>query len=327
MSKSKANFEAAKNVLEDWGIHDSDISLIKERENAVFKVFTQSKEKFVLRIHRANYHTDAQLLSELQWMQAVQEYGIDVPEVIPTLNGNYFSHIKVNHELCQVDLFEWIDGDQLGAIEAGLGIDPLHIEKVFGTIGSISGKLHNQSSNWPTPPNFERKAWDIDGLLGEEPNWGRFWELDLLTEEQKKLVIEIKNKAHKDLIEYGYNSNTFSMIHADFSPENFLCDGDKTRLIDFDDAGMGWHLFEIATALYFFQSDNQYAIAVNALIKGYRSVRDLPDKEVDKLPLFLVLRGVTYLGWLHTRKSEEAAKLLAKPLIEQCMVTIEQYLK
>ena len=39
------------------------------------------------------------------------------------------------------------------------------------------------------------------------------------------------------------------MIHADLVPENVLVDGDSIRLIDFDDAGFGWHHFEIATAL------------------------------------------------------------------------------
>ena len=30
-----------------------------------------------------------------------------------------------------------------------------------------------------------------------------------------------------------------------------MVQGDRIKLIDFDDAGFGWHLFELATALYF----------------------------------------------------------------------------
>ena len=327
MIDSNANFNGAKTVLADWGIHHCVISLIKERENVVFKVVTQSNQKFALRIHRANYHTDAQLQSEIQWMQAIQNAGIDVPEVIPTLNGNYFSHVKINGEVCQVDLFMWVDGEQLGTVEGGLGENQAHIKQVFGTIGRISGQLHNQSSNWNPPKCFDRKAWDIDGLLGEQPHWGRFWELEQLTAEQKNLLLDVRNKTRRALIEYGYHTDTYSMIHADFSPENFLCDGEKTRVIDFDDAGMGWHLFEIATALYFFQTDSHYELAYDALIEGYRSNRVLSDKDLSQLPLFMVLRAVTYLGWLHSRKSESAAQALAPMLIRQCMFTINRYFK
>ena len=66
------------------------------------------------------------------------------------------------------------------------------------------------------------------------------------------------------------------MIHADFVAENLMVDGDSVRLIDFDDAGFGWHLFELATALYFEMEEEHYPDAYRALIEGYREYRTLP---------------------------------------------------
>lgn len=325
MNTAVNNTEAANVVLSDWGLEGSEVLLIKERENAVFKVITPSKKLYALRIHRANYHTDKELLSELHWMEAVQEAGINVPQVIPTMDRRYFSHVKIANKIRQVDLFEWIEGKQLGEIEEGLGEDKAYINDAFTKIGETAGKLHNQSSGWQRPSKFERKAWDIDGLIGDSPNWGCFWELSVLSVAQKELLVKVKNQACQELIDFGYDPQRFSMIHADFSPENFLHDGDKVRLIDFDDAGMGWHLFEIATALYFFQSDPNYSIAKKALITGYRNYRALSEQDLKKLPLFMVLRGMTYLGWLHTRQTEPAAQALAPVLILECMMTIKQY--
>ncbi len=39
-----------------------------------------------------------------------------------------------------------------------------------------------------------------------------------------------------------------------------MLDGDTERLIDFDDAGFGWHLFELATALYFEMEQDYFAV-------------------------------------------------------------------
>ena len=36
--------------------------------------------------------------------------------------------------------------------------------------------MHNQASAWQPPAGFKRHALDADGLMGEAPFWGPFWE-------------------------------------------------------------------------------------------------------------------------------------------------------
>ena len=116
------------------------------------------------------------------------------------------------------------------------------------------------------------------------------------------------------------------MIHADFLMENLLIDGDRVRLIDFDDAGFGWHLFEIATSLYFILGEPFFEQARDALIKGYRRHRQLPDEYLELLPLFFLARGFTYVGWVHTRSETETAKELTPMLLESACTLAEEYL-
>ena len=59
-----------------------------------------------------------------------------------------------------------------------------------------------------------------------------------------------------------------------------------------------WHLFDLATALYFIQDDLDYDIARSALIEGYREFRPLANEELAQLPLFTAARSFTYLGWV-----------------------------
>ena len=122
------------------------------------------------------------------------------------------------------------------------------------------------------------------------------------------------------------NAQLYSMIHADFVAENLMVDGDSVRLIDFDDAGYGWHLFELATVLYFEMEEDFYPEAFQALIAGYREQRELPDSQLQHLPLFLLARGFTYLGWIHTRAETRTAKELAPMLTRRACGLAREYL-
>ena len=98
------------------------------------------------------------------------------------------------------------------------------------------------------------------------------------------------------------------------------------RLLDFDDAGYGWHLFEIATSLYFHIGEPYFDAIERATLDGYRSQRELPTSDVALLPLFYAARGFTYLGWVHTRQETETARELTPALIELCCGVATRYL-
>ncbi len=134
--------------------------------------------------------------------------------------------------------------------------------------------MHNQSSVWNAPSGFLRHAWDAEGLVGERPFWGRFWDLAALTDPQRALFVELRQSLRRDLNEFGTGPDRYGLIHADLVPENILVDGDSLQVIDFDDAGYGWHLFEIATSLYFIRRDSIYEQARDAVIEGYRQHRN-----------------------------------------------------
>ncbi len=313
-------------ALGHWGLDDCQLRLIKYRENAVFEVRCGG-QKFALRLHRFGYHSDAELHSELLWMQALAESGIQVPVVIPTLDGRNFITLSLEGLPCalQIDLFEWIAGRQLGAVEAGINnVDS--VPHVYHTMGELAARVHNQSSSWQLPKGFVRHAWDCDGLVGETPFWGRFWELEAASAAQRKLLIAGKRKVHEALTALDRSAPVYGLIHADFAPENFMVDEQGIRLIDFDDAGFGWYMFELATSLYFILEEPYYPAARDALIRGYRCHRELPDAQLDLMPLFLTARGFTYLGWVHTRQETQTAQEFTPFLLQSACRQTESYL-
>lgn len=322
----------AHSALWHWRLEPAELSLIKFRENAVFKVVTPRGERFALRIHRGGYHCDRALDSELQWMAALQRAGFDVPTIVPTVDGRLFATDRVDGLAAplQVDVFEWIEGHQLGTSENGLGDDLQNIEATYRTVGNLAARLHNQAASWTLPEGFQRHAWDRDGLVGEQPFWGRFWELEALSAQQRSLLIEARDLVRQEMLSLASTADMaqcYGLIHADFVPENLFVSGGQVRLLDFDDAGFGWHLFELATALYFIQNDPNYPTARAALIAGYREHRDLPDALLAKLPVFMMARGFTYLGWVHTRPGSEEGKALAPYLIDLACRFAERFVE
>ncbi|MGH6634027.1 MAG: phosphotransferase enzyme family protein, partial [Sphingopyxis sp.] len=123
----------------------------------------------------------------------------------------------------------------------------------------------------------------------------------------------------------GEQDARFGLIHADLIPDNLLHHERMLRPIDFDDSGFGWHLFDIATILFAYLDEPFYESVEDALFAGYRSVRALDDSERARLPLFMLLRSLTYLGWIQTRADTAIAQDLAPLLIDRACRLATRY--
>jgi Ser/Thr protein kinase RdoA (MazF antagonist) len=290
-----------------WGRQTREVHLIKMRENAVFRVADSQGGIFAMRIHREGYHDDEALGAELKWMAALRSAGVEVPTVVPAENGRLFVKVRSAEVPVprQVDLFEWIEGGGLGTSEGGLRGDLPDVGSTYRVVGGIAASLHDHAAAWPLPAGFRRHHWDREGLVGEKPFWGRFWDLAALEREERALLVRARDRVRVEMTAFAAavdSSRHYGLIHADMVPENLLVsDRSEVRLIDFDDAGFGWHLFDLATALYFIQDSPDYELAKASLIEGYRARRPLSDAHLAKLPVFMAARGFTYLGWAHTR--------------------------
>lgn len=316
--------EIARAALPYWGLERALVEPVKVRENAVFRVL-RGGQSFALRVHRHGNHSDAALQSEFAWMRALEADGIAVPQIIRSRRGGDFEVIAVREAPArQVDVFAWIDGHHPRAIERGVASPVELIAAPYRRIGALMARMHIQSSRWRPPRGFERHAWNADGLVGERPHWGRFWELAALTPSQRRLMETLRERLATGLRVFPTDDHHYGLIHGDLVPDNVLMEDDTLRVIDFDDAGFGWHLFDIATSLYFVSGEGYYDAARQALIEGYRSQRPLSDVALAALPMFMAARGATYLGWVHTREGAPAARIPS--LVERACVIGEGWL-
>lgn len=318
----------AEEALKHWPGRFADVKLIKFRENAVFSAMHDSGRRVAVRVHRHGYHSTQALRSELDWMRALDKAGICAPPVMLDAAGE--SLREVTHpsvpESRHVDLLEWLPGTPIGSAEDGVATDGDDVIALFEKVGALAGCVHNQSAGWEGAVDISRHHWDEDGLIGTKPFWGPFWEMPGLSAEQIDLLERARVRAALDLADFGHGPDRYSLIHADFVPENLLYDGQRISLIDFDDCGFGWHMFELATALFFTVHQPNYEALRASLLRGYRQVRALPQAHEALLPLFLFLRGTTYLGWMQTRSETQAAREMAPMMIERVTLLARSYL-
>jgi acetylornithine/succinyldiaminopimelate/putrescine aminotransferase/Ser/Thr protein kinase RdoA (MazF antagonist) len=306
----------ARRALESWQLADADLELVKHRENTVYRVQTRDGRVFALRVHQDGLHSDAALRSELEWMQALHGGGFRVPAVVPANGGELFVEATVGELTRRCSLLEWIDGNllnELGLCERGMRVE---LSDRYRKLGALAARLHVQATAWKPPAGFTRHAWDEDALLGDEPRMGKFWEHPALTPRQRRSLLEARVALRGMLRQLGKTPDNYGLIHGDFLPDNLIVAQDELALIDFDDSGYGWHLYEMATGLFPQVKQPFFDELVDAYLEGYRGERPLDDAEAALLPAFVMICGLNYLGWLQKRGAHlKHADRLAEEII------------
>lgn len=309
--------ELARASLARWGLVNVSIEPAAYRENMTFRVDSGQRGRFALRIHQAGYRSDANIMSELAFMQALGEQGVRTPEVVPATDGALFVVAEAAGvpEPRQCDLFEWIDGRPLRATGSDAGHDTRSLAATYREVGRQAAAIANAAESWPRPPGFSRPAWDAEGIFGESAHLGDFRRLDGVTTEQRALHVRLAERLAEELGRFGQTPDRFGLSHGDFLPENIMVCADGIRLIDFDDCGEGWYLFDFATAVFDLLGGPAFDPCVEAMTAGYRERRALPDEHLALLPMFLLARALSYLGWSASRSHLEKSRQIAPMLL------------
>lgn len=311
----------AKRATESFGLPgETTLELLSHRENTVYRVADQaSGERFALRVHRPDYQTPESIRSELQWMEALRDAGVETPEVVRGVDGRAVQTIPApelgGSRHC--DLFRWIEGAPPGGSD---------VAATFALLGEINARIHRQAAGWKRPDGFVRQRWNAEGMLGSERLWGHFEDHTALTDEQLALFARARESVLTQLARFGDAPDRFGLIHADLMPENILVHEGVPRVIDFDDCGFGWRLYDLATLLAFDIGEPDFERRRDAWVEGYRSVEELPDSQLAELPTLIMARFLVGMGWLHTRRETELAREYGAAIVALACTHAERFL-
>src|SRR3954451_18354494 len=241
-------------------------------ENHTYRVEDpESGRGYALRVHRDGYRTAQQIESELQWVDALRSDGaVDTCVPVAAPGGERVVAVSLDGVGARnVVLFEWLPGSEPDpegeAVIAG-----------FRTLGAVSARMHAHTRAWSPPPGFDRPAWDYERTIGPGGHWGAWQDGLGMGPEERALLERLDGTIRRRLETYGQGDDRFGLVHADIRLANLLVDDEgQVRVIDFDDSGFAWFMYDFATTVSFMEDHPRVPELREAWLEGYRSVAPL----------------------------------------------------
>jgi len=297
-----------------------DLSLINVSENTTFRVDAAAGGKrWALRVHREGYHPRRAIASELCWLKELDAgRTVCVPRPVTGKDGELIQTLAVEGLAAprNVVLFEWEAGTEPSADDvAG-----------YERLGEAAARMHAHVRRWRRPRWFERLTWDFETTIGDTPHWGGWRDGPGMTPEIESAVAETVAVIGHRLERIGKGPEVFNLVHGDMRLANLLVDDGVVKVIDFDDSGFSWFLYDCATTVSFFEERPEVADLVDAWVRGYRRIGRLSVEEHEEIATFVMLRRILLVAWIGSHSETELARTMGEAYTAATLPLCERYL-
>ncbi len=310
----------AEQALGSYGCHPATtVRLLNVSENATYLVEDPDAGPSVLRVHRLGYHTEAEIASELAWMDALRaEAGVRTPRVLPAADGRRIVTAvdTASDEQRSCVRFEFLAG-------AEPSDDSL---PHFAELGEITARMHRHARNWVRPQWFTRFHWDHDTAFGRRPRWGRWQDGIGLDHAGTQVLGRLDATLRARLAAFGTGPERYGLVHADTRLANLLVDEGAVSVIDFDDSGFSWFLYDVGTSVSFFEHEPHVPELVDAWLTGYRRVLGLPAEDEAEIWTFILFRRLLLVAWIGSHTAVDIARQLGAGYTRDSCDLAEKYL-
>jgi Ser/Thr protein kinase RdoA (MazF antagonist) len=228
------------------------------------------------------------ITSEMEWLSALNEEGIDVPRPFRNQDGEWITTADGGYDVPQArdcTLITWVDGRFMNNPR------PKH----FKSLGRVVGRIHDQSVHWTRPKGFKRPHWDWDGLYGDGFSYGSPAKdaREAIPKKHQEMFQKTLNHVEEVQNQLGKGKKVYGLMHADLAiNDNMVFRAGKARPFDFDDCGFGYWAFDFGVLLAHYMIDfgSPTAKMREALIEGYLETSPLPESNLDYIDLFIAAR-------------------------------------
>jgi Ser/Thr protein kinase RdoA (MazF antagonist) len=107
---------------------------------------------------------------------------------------------------------------------------------------------------------------------------------------------------------------------------NLLMDRATIKVIDFDDCGFSWFLYDCATTVSFFEDSPEVPELLDAWVRGYRRVGALSAEEEAEIETFVMLRRILLVAWIGSHSETELAQSMGVAYTQGTLPLCERYL-
>jgi len=263
-------------------------TLINLSENHTFRIDRPGAARHILRVHRPGYQSTAAIASELDWVSALRnDTDLPVPRPLVGRDGEFVQRIGPDR-VAVLFVFEQgrepVPGDDLAPL--------------FRTIGRFSATAHRHVQGWNRPSSFTRPLWTAESILDPGGLWGDWRKAPHVEGATRAALDRLDGRLREVLAAYGTSADRYGLVHADMRLANLLVAGDEVMLIDFDDCGFCWFMYDLAASLSFIETSEEVPALRQSWIDGYTTVRPLSADDLQVIDAMILLRRMALLAWI-----------------------------
>ena len=224
------------------------VELLNVSENATYLVTDPDAGPSVLRVHRLGYHTEPEIASELAWMDALRaEAGVRTPRVLPAADGRRVvtrGRSRAGAATRHCVRFEFLPGTE-PAPGSSRGPRPPALRR--------AGRDHRADAParqalgppglvHPVPLGYRRGV----RRRGRGGDAGRT--ASASARPRRQVLGRLDDTLRGRLAAFGTGPERYGLVHADTRLANLLVHDGAVSVIDFDDSGFSWYLYDLGTA-------------------------------------------------------------------------------
>lgn len=299
-----------------------EVSLLKYSENIIYKISFQTMAPVVFRVHRPAYHDYEELKGEMTWMEEIhRDTDVSLPVVYSGRDGELLQKMKTSSgAVVYCSVISFLHGKALGELRDNDLL--INMEQ----LGEITAKLHLQSIGRDKSVVIKRFSWDVENFFGINAGvWGTWRDYPGIDDKQFKILEDCESEIIKQLDIYGRVNEHYGLIHGDLHFFNIINDNGKNQLIDFDDSGYGFYMYDCGCSLVTYSGNIK--LLMEAWLRGYERVRRLAESDKKLLPMFILLRRIVRLAWLSTHADSDTARTVEKDYKDITVDMAESWLK
>jgi Ser/Thr protein kinase RdoA (MazF antagonist) len=271
-----------------------------DQEREIF-TFDKDGKEYIIDFEPDYLPQRRQTRAEMDFIAYLAENNISVAAPLRTVDGELVVSARKIGENFNVAAFEFASGLQWNKDDPNIWND-----KLFFNWGKLTGDMHRLSKDYKS----ENKYNVPDMTDRNYENWGSYF--DRLKAYPK--VYKATRELLGEIADLPKDRDSYGLIHCDMHQENFLIDGDRINLFDFNDNIYGWFALDIGIALFHAlwwgrkdKNGNDFTdIIVENFVKGYLSANRLSDFWLSKIPMFTKHRQICcFIPWFFNPEETE----------------------
>ena len=270
----------AQTACAQFGITPQSLRMVNHSFNTTYAVTTPNGARYALRLGTNSLRDPAGLAAELQWLDALAAAGqVSVAAPHKTPAGQWAIEIPVAalQRAIPATLSHWLPGRIVGE-------KPRTAQLV--ALGQTMAQLHRHSAHWTPQGNAAfppvNKLWmnSTDSIsTTTHPS---------VTPRLRDMVVQVIAQITSV---YSQLDQQFAVqpIHADLHGFNLMWHAGQLSVFDFDDAGLGWPIQDLAISAYHVRDIPGAEQHIRA---GYAQVGPVPAVSDAVFETLLMARGV-----------------------------------